>query len=123
MKDLLITPDTDGNVEFLLRGSRSDDALMLLQRLYVILLGDNTGLYRDSDVGPTLYPMLGSGNIPPVEAMDSQLALACDSALMTLDDEDRLRIESFTGESTEDGHFIFTLELTDGTVVQGVINV
>lgn len=123
MKDLAIIPDTSGPVEFELLGSREDDGVSLLQRLYVLLLGDNTGLYRDSDVGATLFPMLGSGNIPDVDTMDSQLALACDSARLSLDPEDQDRIASFTGRSTEDGSFIFTLELVDGTVVNGGINV
>ena len=122
MKDLLIIPDSSGPVDFTLRGGREDDALMLLQRLYVILFSDNTGLYRDPDAGATLYPMLGSGNIPDTAAMDSQLALACGSALASLDEDDVEQISSFTGYSTEDGRFIFTLELNDGTVVSGGIN-
>ena len=122
MKDILITPDSSGLVEFEFRGSRNDDALMLLQRLYVILLGDNTGEYRDSSIGSTLYPMLGSSNIPSVGVMNSQLALACASALRMLDPEDRVQVSTFNGESTEDGKFIFTLELVDGTSIQGVVH-
>lgn len=117
-KDVLMIPDKTGVVNFDITGSSEDTGLLLLQRLYVMLLSDPRTGYRDSDGGQTLLRFLDGGNIPLDSIMNTYLALGCSTAVSMLDEEDRNKIESFTGYS-ENGVITCTLELVDGTTIQG----
>lgn len=120
-KDLRIIPDMSGPVKFSIRAASEDTGLMLLQRLYVLLLSDPTTGYRDSDGGQTLLRFLDGSNIPADSIMNNALALGCATALSMLDADDRAYIDSFTGTCV-DGVITCTLELTDGTTIQGQLN-
>ena len=117
MKDIRIINDTTGDVIFTVYDAREDSGLMLLQRLYVMLLSDQTSPYRTGD-GYSLLTFLEGANKPADGVMSSVLAIACANAVDMLDEEDRDRIESFTGVC-EDGVIICTLTLTDGTTLEG----
>lgn len=119
MRDLRIINDKSGPVVFQVYDSKDDSGLMLLQRLYVLLLSDQTGAYRQGD-GYTLLSFLEGGNTPPDGVMNSILAISCATALNMLDEEDRSHINSFTG-NCEDGLITCTLTLTDGTTIQGTL--
>ena len=120
-KDVCIIPAITGDVNFQIYGDSTDTGLMLLQRLYVMLLSDPQTGYRNSDGGQTLLKFLDGGNIPVDSIMDTYLALGCQTALSMLDDSDRALISDFTGQSV-DGKLICTLELADGTTIQGQLN-
>lgn len=45
-KDILMIPDQSGDVSFSVVGEQADTGLALLQRLYVIILSDNSEAYR-----------------------------------------------------------------------------
>lgn len=120
-KDLLMIPDKTGEVNFTVIGASSDTGLLLLQRLYVMLLSDPRTGFRNSDGGQTLLKFLDGGNIPVDSIMDTYLALGCQTAISMLDAEDRKLIKSFTGQ-TVDGKMFCTLELKDGTTIQGLLN-
>lgn len=121
LKDLRMIPDVSGPVRFSIVGEASDTGLMLLQRLYVMLLSDPATGYRSSDGGQTLLRFLDGSNIPADSIMNNALALGCATALSMLDDDDRNAVESFTG-LCEDGVITCTLELVDGTTIQGQLN-
>jgi len=120
-KDLKMIPDVSGQVVFSITGASQDTGLMLLQRLYVMLLSDPQGPYRDSDGGATLLRFLEGANIPADSIMNTYLALGCATAVSMLDDIDKQNIESFTGEC-ENGVITCTLVLVDGTTVKGQLN-
>lgn len=120
MKDLKIISDESGAVDFSVLGKSEDTGLMLLQRLYVLLLSDQTTQYRGGN-GYTLLNFLEGGNIPNDGTLNSMLAISCSNAVNMLDEADRSNIASFSGQST-DGNVILTLTLADGTTVKGAIN-
>lgn len=119
-KDLQIIPaESVESVDFRILGSRQDDPVMLLQRLYVLLFSNSGTGYRDGDGTGALLDYMAGGNTPEKQELDSLLVLACAEALDRLDQEDRDIIESFTGEASEDGVSIqLELVLTDGTVIR-----
>ena len=121
-KDICMIPDSNGLVTFLVRGARDSDALLLLQRLYVLLLSDTSTGYRDGDSEAALGNSLKGGNIPPVGLLNSRLALTCASVLNLIDADDRAKIASFTGTGDADGNMTFTLVLKDGTEASGTLN-
>jgi hypothetical protein len=119
MKDLLIIPDTNGRVEFEVRGRSEDTGLLLIQRLYVLLFTGPTEAFRDSGGG--LSGFLEGANIPDVDSFNALLAVSVSGALNALEPEDRARVDSFTAKF--DGESIScTLKLTDGTTVNGILN-
>ena len=120
-EDLIMIPQVSGPVNFEITGAANDIGLMLLQRLYVMLLSDPKTGYRNSDGGQTLLKFLDGSNIPVDSIMDTYLALGCATAVSMLDPEDRKLVKSFSGQSI-DGVIICTLELTDGTTIQGQLN-
>lgn len=121
-KDIRIIPDTDGLVEFYIRGGDNDSAVMLLQRLYTLMLSDPSSGYRGGSAEATLVDFLNGANIPEVDALNSRLALVCASVLDLLSEEDRELIASFTGLGDEEGNMTFTLILNDGTEASGTLN-
>lgn len=116
MKDLLIIPDKSGKVEFDVYGSQEDSGLLLLQRLYVLMFTQGSGLRPAG--GFDLLSFAEGANQPPDDVLNSMLALCCSTALSRLDEEDRSNVRSFTGTS-KDGIITCTLELADGTTVEG----
>ena len=120
-KDIVMIPSKDGPVNFDIVGASEDTGLLLLQRLYVMLLSDPRTGFRNSDGGQTLLKFLDGGNIPVDSIMNTYLALGCATAVSMLDEEDRNRIDSFTGVS-ENGIITCTLVLKDGTTIQGQLN-
>lgn len=119
--DIRIIPDESGRVSMEVYGKSSDTGLMLLQRLYTIMLsGTGDDMYRNQQV--SLVDLLEGANMPSVGHLNSIIALACATALKQLDEEDRILIESFRGTyNTATGGMGFTLQLVDGTTIEGTI--
>ena len=120
-RDVLILPKAQGPVVFDVYGAEEDVGWLLLQRLYILLLSDQDSGYRNSVVGSDLLSLLEGSNTPPDEVFTSVLALACDTALRMLDEDDQKLIASFKGNVTN-GIAVVTLELTDGTTLTGLLN-
>ena len=120
MKDLLIIPTESSAVTFEVRGSADTDGILILQHLYVLLFSSSSG-YR-TGTSALLFDLLDGGNLPPAGVLNARLAIACGSALSALDADERDLVESFTGEADDYGNMQLTLELKDGTVIQGVVN-
>ena len=117
MRDLRIINDATGDVLFKVYGASEDIGLMLLQRLYIMLLSDQTSPYRGG-AGYTLLNLLNGANKPADGVMSSVLAIACANAVKMLDADDRAKIKAFTG-TCNDGIITCTLSLTDGTTLKG----
>jgi len=121
IKDLQLIPGESGTVEFSLRGDMPDSGLAILQRIYVLLLSDNTTTYRDSSDGPSLTALLEGGNIPPGGVLNSRTVLACSTVLDMLDEADRSAISKLTGSADDSGNIYLELTLADGTTLTGEI--
>lgn len=119
--DVQIIPGTSGEVVFSVRGKATDSALLLLQRLYVLLFSNMSGAYRGGDAGVDVLELLDGANVLADEALEALLNMAATYALSALDQEDRDMIESFDCVCV-DGRIISTLEMTDGTVLEGSID-
>lgn len=120
--DLQIIPNISGPVIFSVRTAADDDDIMLLQRLYILLLSDNTGQYRASGDFPTFMAMLEGGNVPNITTINLWLDIACKGVLSLLAAEDRARISQLTG-SSDDGETIkLTLILNNGNVLTGTVS-
>jgi len=119
-KDIRIIPQTSGEVIFSVYGTSEDTGLMLLQRLYILLLSDQSDGYRGGSDSYSLLRFTEGGNIPPDAVLDSILNICCALALRALDDSDRELIQSFYG-SSEEGKITCTLTLKDGTTISGAL--
>lgn len=118
-KDILMIPDQSGDVSFSVVGEQADTGLALLQRLYVIILSDNSEAYRGG-TGFSLLQFAEGANTPPDSVLNSMLAIACANARNQLDAEDARHVLSFSGTALN-SNITFVLELTDGTTVKGIL--
>ena len=110
--DLGIIPAVSGQVSFTVQGRKADSGLQLMQRIWTLLLSGHSS-YRERRIVDFLGLLEGK-NQPPDGALDSVLAVACASVLVSLDSSDREVIKSLSG-TYSDGHVVITLVLKDGT--------
>ena len=118
--DIQIVPGTSGAVEFSILKKANDSGLLLLQRLYVLMFSNTETGYRGGDSGVDLLELLNGANEMPDDAMNAMLNLAATYAVLALDQEDRDKVASFDCVCL-DGEITSTLELTDGTTLEGSI--
>jgi hypothetical protein len=116
-RDIQIVPNKEGDVTFEIIGAAEDSGLLLLQRLYILMLSSVDG-YRYTS-GNTLLSLLDGANAPSDGAMNSMLAIGCANAVEALDEEDRVRVASFTGQCTN-GTITCSLDFADGTTLKGI---
>ena len=119
VKDMQIIPLEDGDVEFSVLGKISDESVILLQRVYVLLLSDTSDLYR-TGAGTTLMQSIVGANITSVDSMDALLAVSCNKVLAALDSADRARIRSLSAVWQNSSAQV-TVVFSDGNKIQGVL--
>lgn len=118
--DLQIVPQKQGEITFNVIGKSADTGLLLLQRLYILMLTDQSTAYRNAGSGYALINLLQGGNIPADPVLDSILAICCSNAVSALDASDKQLVSSFVGKGVS-GVITCTLKLKDGTTITGTI--
>ena len=119
VKDIQIIPLTDGDVDFSVKGKASDESVILLQRIYILLLSSTGDLYR-TGAGTSLRSALVGANVTSVDSMDALLAVSCNKVLAALDTADRSKIGTLSAVWQGNGALV-TVAFADGHKIQGVL--
>lgn len=119
MRDVCFTKPETCIIQPQILGKSSVQGLLLYQKIIVLLLSSQKGLYREQ-AGTNLVDLLGGANTPADVVLTSLGTIACNQIRAQLDSSDAQKIESLTADA-KDGHLSITLVLDQNESYTGVL--